>query len=240
MLSREGRLVLGDGGYAPSGDLNEPSVPETLHALIAARRTRCRRPNRAWSRTRRCSARLHARRPGGGRRSRARLVEELAWGAGPSRAAGPTPTAVGRARPVRVRPGPDLRGRVRDAGVAPQDPPSAPPGTSSPSVRTSSRARGGALPPAYRAAPDDPDSRPLATQARRPRGMPSGRGARQPRPGDGVSRRRWRSPRPGGDRRPARAGLISAIYSTAWAGRAAAGTCDPAARGAWRRSERHA
>src|SRR4029079_17173487 len=37
MLVAEGRLVPGDGGYVPSGDLTNLSVPETLHALIAAR-----------------------------------------------------------------------------------------------------------------------------------------------------------------------------------------------------------
>ena len=37
MLVAEGRLVPSDGGYVPSGDLTNLSVPETLHALIAAR-----------------------------------------------------------------------------------------------------------------------------------------------------------------------------------------------------------
>ena len=37
MLVAEGRLVPGDVGYVPSGDLTNLSVPETLHALIAAR-----------------------------------------------------------------------------------------------------------------------------------------------------------------------------------------------------------
>ena len=37
MLVAEGRLAPADGGYVPSGDLTNLSVPETLHALIAAR-----------------------------------------------------------------------------------------------------------------------------------------------------------------------------------------------------------
>ena len=37
MLVAEGRLVPADGGYAPAGDLTNLAVPETLHALIAAR-----------------------------------------------------------------------------------------------------------------------------------------------------------------------------------------------------------
>ena len=37
MLVAEGRLVAADGGYAPAGDLTNLAVPETLHALIAAR-----------------------------------------------------------------------------------------------------------------------------------------------------------------------------------------------------------
>ena len=37
MLVAEGRLVPADGGYVPSGDLTNLAVPETLHALIAAR-----------------------------------------------------------------------------------------------------------------------------------------------------------------------------------------------------------
>src|SRR3954470_15682681 len=37
MLVAEGRLVPGEGGYVPSGDLTNLAVPETLHALIAAR-----------------------------------------------------------------------------------------------------------------------------------------------------------------------------------------------------------
>ena len=37
MLVAEGRLVPADGGYAPAGDLTNLAIPETLHALIAAR-----------------------------------------------------------------------------------------------------------------------------------------------------------------------------------------------------------
>jgi tetratricopeptide (TPR) repeat protein len=37
MLVEEGRLEEGDGSYRPVGDLGELHVPETLHALIAAR-----------------------------------------------------------------------------------------------------------------------------------------------------------------------------------------------------------
>ena len=37
MLVAEGRLAPVDGGYVPSGDLTNLAVPETLHALIAAR-----------------------------------------------------------------------------------------------------------------------------------------------------------------------------------------------------------
>jgi class 3 adenylate cyclase/tetratricopeptide (TPR) repeat protein len=37
MLVEEGRLVEDDGAYSPVGDLGELHVPETLHALIAAR-----------------------------------------------------------------------------------------------------------------------------------------------------------------------------------------------------------
>ncbi|MEA2612084.1 MAG: hypothetical protein QOI52_43 [Chloroflexota bacterium] len=37
MLVAEGRLAPADGGYVPAGDLTNLAVPETLHALIAAR-----------------------------------------------------------------------------------------------------------------------------------------------------------------------------------------------------------
>ncbi len=37
MLVAEGRLVPTDGGYLPAGDLTNVAVPETLHALLAAR-----------------------------------------------------------------------------------------------------------------------------------------------------------------------------------------------------------
>ena len=37
MLVAEGRLVPADGGYVPAGDLTTVAVPDTLHALIAAR-----------------------------------------------------------------------------------------------------------------------------------------------------------------------------------------------------------
>jgi class 3 adenylate cyclase/tetratricopeptide (TPR) repeat protein len=37
MLLTEGRLALADGVYVPAGDLSSLAVPETLHALIAAR-----------------------------------------------------------------------------------------------------------------------------------------------------------------------------------------------------------
>ena len=47
MLVAEGRLAPADGGYVPSGDLTNLSVPETLHALIAARLDALPAPERA-------------------------------------------------------------------------------------------------------------------------------------------------------------------------------------------------
>ena len=202
MLVAEGRLVPGDGGYAPSGDLTNLAVPETLHALIAARLDALPPTERSLVQDAAVlgqSFTLDAL--AGGRRPRAAPRSTSSPGARPPRAAGPRRrSAVGRARPVRVRPGADPRGRVRDAGAArPQDAPS----RRRPvlRVRRRGRARGrarGALPLGL---PRRARRSRQPCRSRPRRGSPSARPPSGPRRSAATPRRwgscsrRWRSPR---------------------------------------------
>ena len=120
MLVAEGRLAPVDGGYVPSGDLTNLSVPETLHALIAARLDALPAPERALIQD---AAVL----------GQSFTVDGLAAVSGQDRAQvrGALPgaheagtarperrPAVGRAWPGGVRPGAHPRGRLRHAVAA--------------------------------------------------------------------------------------------------------------------------
>ena len=203
MLVAEGRLVPADGGYAPTGDLTNLAVPETLHALIAARldalaadRTRAR-PGCGRAR-----AELHRRRPGGGRRPRAARRSRSSAGRSSVASCWSTTSTRGRAERGQYAFVQALIREVAYGTLARRDR----------AGRHLAAARffeslgedelAGALAAhylsAYRAAPDDPDSRPLATQARIALRAAAARAARarQPRPGDDVpASRRWRSRR---------------------------------------------
>ena len=85
MLVAEGRLAPADGGYVPSGDLTNLSVPETLHALIAARLDALPAPERSPDPGRgRPRAELHDRRA----RGRERAGPNAGGGAVPDRSRG--------------------------------------------------------------------------------------------------------------------------------------------------------
>ena len=117
MLLQDGRIAEEGGTYRPVGDLTDLRVPETLHALIAARLDTLE-PGRARARPawRGPRPQLHARGAGRGQRrarSRPRPAPALARAARdlqPQRR-----PAIARAGPVRVRAPPHPRGRIRDA-----------------------------------------------------------------------------------------------------------------------------
>ena len=130
MLVADGRLVArGRRLRARSATSTTLAVPETLHALIAARLDAldAGRPG-ARSRTRPCSARA-SRSPAWPRSSGLGRVGARAAAArrssGASCSRHERRPAVAGARPVRVRPGAHPRGRLRHAGQA--RPPDAPP-----------------------------------------------------------------------------------------------------------------
>ena len=212
MLVAEGRLVPADGGYVPSGDLTNLAVPETLHALIAARLDALpplgTEPDPGCGRPR---PELHDRRA----RGRERAGPNAGGGALPGAHAAGTARperrpAVGRARPGGVRPGAHPRGRLRHP--LPARPSVAPP-CCGPVLRVARRGRAGRCPcvalsggvsrgagrsrqPAAGGAGEDrPPGRGVACQL-----------ARQPRPGGAVPGRGDRGHRrPRGDRGAARA-----------------------------------
>ena len=180
-----------DGVFRPVGDLGDLAVPETLHALIAARLDAldagrsgvCSRTRRCWARRSRSSPwpRCAA--------SRARWLEARLRAPGPAR--GPDPrhrSALARTGPVRLRPGAPPRGRLLHAGSnATAAPATSPPRATS--RRSATTQMAGVL--------ADPLPRCLPRLARRRRGE------RPRRPGpDRAARRR----RPGHRARLARPG----------------------------------
>ena len=243
MLVAEGRLVPRDGGYVPSGDLTNLAVPETLHALIAARLDALPPAERSLVQDAAVLGQSFTL-DGLAAVERPRAAPRSTSSPGRSSAASCSSTTSIRGRPsaastrssrrssARSRTG-CSRGATAGRAISPR------PGSSS---RVGEDELAGALAShylaAYRAAPDDPDSRPLATQARIALRAAAVRAsvARQPRPGDGVPHRGDGGHRgPGGDRRPLeRAGQAAVNVEPPRAGRAAACGTRSAARGAWR------
>ena len=174
MLVADGRLAdARDGGYEPAGELGELAVPDTLHALIAARldaprrrRTgRCSRtPRSSASRSR--STALAA--VSGIDEPDARAAARARSSARELLRARDRPTFAG-ARPVRVRPGAHPRGRLLDARrcATAARATSPPPATSS---RIGDDELAGALAghylAAYEASTEGPEAEALAAQAR--------------------------------------------------------------------------
>ena len=181
MLVAEGRLAPADGGYVPAGDLTNLAVPETLHALIAARLDALPPPERSLIQDAAvlgqsftvdglAAASGQDRTPGGG----AVPGAHEAGTARPERR-----PAVGRARPGGVRPGAHPRGRLRHP--LPARPSVAPPGCR-PVLRVPGRGRAGRG--AWRRTTSRPIARrrtiPTAGRWRRRRRSPCGQPRRGP------------------------------------------------------------
>ena len=111
-------LVREDGAYRLTGEIETLEVPETLHALLAARLDGLAPEERGSSRTRPCSAR-RSRCDGLGALSGSEdeLEPLLAALVRKEVLVAPGRPALARARAVRVPPGP-RRGRLRDALAA--------------------------------------------------------------------------------------------------------------------------
>ena len=120
MLLEDGKLEEADGAYRPIGDLGTLQVPDTLHALIAARLD-ARRPRRQVAAPGRLRPRpvVHRGRPRGADRRAGRRARGAAALAGAPR--DPPPRhgpAVAGAGPVRLHAGARPRGRLLHPGEA--------------------------------------------------------------------------------------------------------------------------
>ena len=202
MLVEDGRLAEDDGVFRPTGDLGELKVPDTLHALIAARLDALDAADRSLIQD-------------GSVLGQSFTVSALA--AHRRRAAGcagaPSPRArpprdppprhgspVTGARPVRVHAGPRARGRLRDALEA--GPPDEAP-RRCPPLRVARRRGGGRRPGhALQSTPTTPRRRDRRARRSRPRpasrSEPRQSGRRRSVP---TRRRRFTGRRPGRPRR---------------------------------------
>ena len=160
--STAGCLPQDGARYVVAGDIGELDVPETLHALVAARLDGLDPAERALSRTPPCPARLHGRRAGRARRPRRRPRSRPVWR--PRRRAGARARrrpALHGARAVRVPAGAGAHRRLRDAraaraqGAAPR---AARPPARSPASRRDRR--GARLPELAAAGPPEADDAP--------------------------------------------------------------------------------
>ncbi len=119
MLVNDGRLVLKDGVYRPTGDLSTLDVPETLRALVASRLDALEGDDRGLLQSAAVLGHtFSAEALATITDATAADLETSPARAGTTRDAGPAGgCAVARTRPVRLLPGAPARGGLRDPGA---------------------------------------------------------------------------------------------------------------------------